>query len=89
MTENRNLLAIPLDVPEPAPVPHRRSALGPKPKPLASPGGRAPDQEQGHARRQPSQGMSFPEMFARGLLERGESLGINKTLMSAVSELRV
>ena len=33
--------------------------------------------------------MGLSEMFARGLLERGESLGINKTLMSAVSELRV
>jgi hypothetical protein len=33
--------------------------------------------------------MRIPEMIARGLLERGESLGINKTLMSAVSELRV
>ncbi|KAG5646643.1 hypothetical protein DXG03_002633 [Asterophora parasitica] len=32
--------------------------------------------------------MGLPEMIARGLIERGESLGINKTLMSAVSELR-
>jgi hypothetical protein len=29
------------------------------------------------------------EVFARGLLERGENLGINKTIMSAVPELRV
>jgi TBC1 domain family protein 5 len=28
-------------------------------------------------------------MIARGIIERGESLGINKTLMSAVSEIRV
>ncbi len=33
--------------------------------------------------------MGIPEMIARGLMERGESLGINKTLMSAVSELKV
>ena len=33
--------------------------------------------------------MAFPEMIARGLLERGESLGINKTVMNAVSELKV
>ena len=33
--------------------------------------------------------MGLPEMFARGLLERGESLGINRTVMNAVSELRV
>lgn len=29
------------------------------------------------------------EIIARGLLERGESLGINKTVMNAVSELKV
>ena len=33
--------------------------------------------------------MGLPEMIARGLLERGESLGINKTVMNAVSELKV
>ena len=33
--------------------------------------------------------MAIPEMIARGLLERGESLGINKTVMNAVSELKV
>lgn len=33
--------------------------------------------------------MGIPEMIARGLLERGESLGINKTVMNAVSELKV
>jgi TBC1 domain family protein 5 len=33
--------------------------------------------------------MGLPELIARGLLDRGESLGINKTVMNAVSELRV
>lgn len=33
--------------------------------------------------------MGLPEMIARGLMERGESLGINKTVMNAVSELKV
>jgi hypothetical protein len=28
-------------------------------------------------------------MLTRGLVERGESLGINKTLLSAVTEIRV
>lgn len=41
-----------------------------------------------HAR-QVSTPMGLPEMIARGLLERGESLGINKTVMNAVSELKV
>lgn len=31
---------------------------------------------------------SLPDMLSRGWLGRGESLGINKTLMSAVSEIR-
>ncbi len=39
--------------------------------------------------RQGSAPMGLPEMIARGLLERGESLGINKTVMNAVSELKV
>ena len=33
--------------------------------------------------------MGIPETFARGLLERGESLGINKTVTNAGSELKV
>jgi len=38
--------------------------------------------------RQGSTPMGLPEMIARGLLERGESLGINKTVMNAVTELK-
>ena len=37
----------------------------------------------------PSVQLGLPEMIARGLIEKGESLGINKTVMNAVSELRV
>jgi hypothetical protein len=33
--------------------------------------------------------MGLPESIARGLLDRGESMGINKTFLTAVSELRV
>ena len=33
--------------------------------------------------------LGLPEMIARSLLEKGESLGINRTVMNAVSELRV
>ena len=86
--ENRNLLNIPIDVPEPALVkkqprsPDRlknNSATGP------SSLRRSRRDDTGVA---PSQ-MGLPEMFARGLLEKGESLGINRTVMNAVSELRV
>ncbi|KAJ6630714.1 rab-GTPase-TBC domain-containing protein [Mycena sp. CBHHK59/15] len=81
--ENRNLLNIPVEVPEPPPPPQRRGARKEKSASTSTSGVRpGPD-----ARQQPGQ-MGLPEMFARGLLERGESLGINKTLMSAVSELR-
>lgn len=43
----------------------------------------------GHTRQSSSPAIGIPEMLARGLLERGESLGINKTLYSAVAELKV
>jgi TBC1 domain family protein 5 len=43
----------------------------------------------GHSRQQSSPQLGLPEMITRGLLERGESLGINKTLLNAVTELRV
>ena len=39
--------------------------------------------------KQNSHQMGLPESIARNLLDRGESLGINKTFLSAVSELRV
>lgn len=42
-----------------------------------------------HGRQASSPSLSFPEMLSRGFLERGESLGFNKTLLSAVSELKV
>jgi TBC1 domain family protein 5 len=84
MIENRNLLNIPVEVLEPSTPPLRNQSFNgldnaaPSSRPL-----------QRHSRQQASQPMGLPEIIARGLLERGESLGINKTLMSAVSELRV
>lgn len=85
--ENQNLLDIPTEVPDPPPPPMRR-----RPRPaergtshsnihLREDGGK------GHVK-QGSNHMALPEMIARGLLERGESLGINKTVMNAVSELK-
>ncbi|KAF8077999.1 rab-GTPase-TBC domain-containing protein [Lyophyllum atratum] len=83
--ENRNLLNIPMDVPAPPPAPQQRRNQN---KATSMHGQMAPPASQGHSRQVTAPQMGLPEMIARGLLERGESLGINKTLMSAVSELR-
>ncbi|KAJ7740686.1 rab-GTPase-TBC domain-containing protein [Mycena maculata] len=82
VVENRNILNIPMEVPEPPPPPQRR---GPRTrdKAPAVPGAK-PGVE---PRQQPAPQLGL-EIFARGLLERGENLGINKTLMSAVPEIR-
>ncbi|KAG7452579.1 RabGAP/TBC [Guyanagaster necrorhizus] len=85
VSENRNLLNITMDVPETLPAPRRRTAPPARNRPLSTP---ASGSAQGHTRQQPSQSLGFSEMLARGILERGESLGINKTFMSAVSELK-
>ncbi|KAJ7632543.1 rab-GTPase-TBC domain-containing protein [Roridomyces roridus] len=74
--ENRNYFTIPTEVPEPPPPPQRRGT------PRATSARTSTDSHP-----PPTQQMGF-EVFARGLLERGENLGINKTLMSAVPELR-
>ncbi|KAJ7156050.1 rab-GTPase-TBC domain-containing protein [Mycena crocata] len=81
--ENRNFLHIPVEVPEPPPPPQKRGARSGRDKPPTASGAR-PSTD---SRQQATQTMGL-EVFARGLLERGESLGINKTLMSAVPELR-
>lgn len=88
ISENWSLLNIAMDVPEPPPAPRRRmppSAARGRPLSTTTPAGTS----SGHIRQQSSQQFGFPEMLARGILERGESLGINKSLMSAVSELKV
>ncbi|KAG2158403.1 rab-GTPase-TBC domain-containing protein [Suillus bovinus] len=84
MTENRNLLNIPLEVPDP-PVQTRRRA---RPQ-ISSSDSHGTSAGQGENIRQPpSFQIGLPELIARGLMDRGESLGINKTVMNAVSELR-
>ncbi|OCH89093.1 RabGAP/TBC [Obba rivulosa] len=92
--ENYNLLNIPFEVPEPPPPPARRvSRLGERGHSFSGAEVRSPRTDHGatakagHAR-QMSASLGIPEMLARGLLERGENLGINKTVMNAVSELR-
>lgn len=91
--ENRNLLGIPVEVPEPPPPPARRRPKAGGRGPSFSAGSSAGAQRGASAKfghlRQQSNPMALPEMLARGLLERGESLGINKTVMNAVSELKV
>lgn len=94
MIENRNLLGIPLEVPEPPPTPQRRQMRSDRPRRTSSMDMLRPSKETAErtvkdgASRQPYQ-IGFPEGFARGLMERGESLGINKTVMNAVTEIRV
>lgn len=80
--ENQLLLDIPMHTSVPSPV-HRLSAVaGDK----SGHNRRSGEKDHG---RSSSHSMGLPETIARNLMERGESLGINKTLMSAVSELRV
>lgn len=83
MTENRNLLNIPLEVPD-TPIQMRRRARPPNSSDFH---GTSSGQGE-HMRQIPSSQMGLPELIARGLMDRGESLGINKTVMNAVSELR-
>jgi TBC1 domain family protein 5 len=74
--ENANLLGISTDVPE------RVSGFQ---RDNAQTLGQATAQVKGSK----SDGNGLPEMVARTLLERGEQWGVNRTVMSAVSELRV
>ncbi|KAI0637423.1 hypothetical protein C8Q77DRAFT_1097485 [Trametes polyzona] len=91
--ENKNLLGIPTEVPPPiSPPVRRRPRLGEgrqsftgDPSNRAEPGGSG---SRAIHNRQQSSPMGLPESLARGILERGESLGINKTVMNAVSELK-
>ncbi|KAJ3920944.1 rab-GTPase-TBC domain-containing protein [Lentinula edodes] len=79
VAENRNLLDIPMEVPEPPSTSRRKGPQFTATRNRSSPT---------HARQQSSQPPGgLPEMLG-GLFERGESLNINKTLMSAVTELK-
>jgi hypothetical protein len=86
--ENQNLLNISTEVPASPPLPTRRRPRPTERGSSISHIGYSSDGSRGHVR-QGSNPLGIPEMIARGLLERGESLGINKTVMNAVSELRV
>ena len=91
---NSNLLGIPMEVPPPiSPPVHRRPRQGERSRSFTAVNGQAGPSDAGASKtlhaRQVSTPKGLPESFARGLLERGESLGINKTVMSAMSEIRV
>ncbi|KAI0693915.1 hypothetical protein BC835DRAFT_1351971 [Cytidiella melzeri] len=89
--ENFNLLDIPIEVPEAPPLMSRRRPVNSNQPSVSDsgPSSRGLPTETGRMHlRQGSGPMGLPEMIARGLLERGESLGINKTVMHAVSELK-
>ncbi|TFK86251.1 RabGAP/TBC [Polyporus arcularius HHB13444] len=91
--ENKNFLDIPVEVPPPTSPPvHRRPRQAERSRSFTNANGYLAPGEPGGSKgihnRQVSTPMGIPETFARGLLERGESLGINKTVMNAVSELK-
>jgi hypothetical protein len=90
--ENRNLLGIPLEVPVPQPSPIRNRA-GLQVRESSALEGQSRDitgSMNSHTRNSSSQlPLGLPEAIARGFLDKGESLGINKAFMSAVSDLKV
>jgi TBC1 domain family member 5 len=89
--ENDNLLGIPTEVPD-TPPPNIRRRPGNRNQSYSASEAEASSRGAGSSGahfRQGSASIGLPEMIARGLLERGESLGINKTVMNAVSELKV
>lgn len=87
--ENRNFLNIPIEAPEPPMVVRRKVRSVEKLNQMSSLEHRSGSPPRESPRQQPTFQLGFPELIARGLLDRGESLGINKTVMNAVSELKV
>ena len=90
--ENHNLLNLPTEVPDlPLPTPQKRQGR-PGRRKSASETRMLPDStissSRGSLGRTGSGQLNLPE-FAKGLLDRGEALGINKTFMNAVSEIKV
>jgi TBC1 domain family protein 5 len=94
--ENRIILNIPVEVPDP-PSPSVRRSVRPgearRRQTLSSDTGAS---EPGPSRQPPPSfgratggQMNLPEMIARNLIDRGEALGINKTIYNAVTEIKV
>jgi TBC1 domain family protein 5 len=92
VAENHNLLNISMEVPQTPFVSKQRQSRHRRRDKTTSeerPGVLQSGIKAGHSRQGSSVQLGLPELIARNLLDRGESLGINKTVMSAVSELRV
>ena len=85
--ENRNLLNIASEVPEPPPPPMKRRTEQGRMS-TTSDGPLRILQRPMHGRYGSSSSMGLPDI-ARNILDRGESLGINRTVMNAVSEIKV
>jgi TBC1 domain family protein 5 len=90
--ENHNLLDLPTEVPDLPPLTPRKRHGRPGGRQKSVSETRAlPDtgsSVRGSLGRTGSGQLNLPE-FAKGLLDRGEALGINKTFMNAVSEIKV
>ncbi|KAI0032327.1 rab-GTPase-TBC domain-containing protein, partial [Vararia minispora EC-137] len=93
--ENRNILNIPVEVPDPPPPPVRRSSRPGEAQRRrqtmyddASVPEAGPSHRPGSFGRVTGNQLGLPEMIARNLLDRGEALGINKTIYNAVTEIR-
>ena len=84
--ENKNLLEFPAESSLPRTVDKRRGKPSERPKTLT-----INDNSVNRHRRDDliHPHTSFSEAFARNLLEKSESFGINRTVMNAVSEIRV
>jgi len=89
--ENRTLLNISLEVPvlgSPPSTKRNRTTRPPLSSTLTGPLGDTLS-TRGHSRQASSPAIGISDMLTRGLVERGESLGINKMLLNAVTEIRV
>ncbi|KAI0247048.1 rab-GTPase-TBC domain-containing protein [Lactifluus subvellereus] len=90
--ENCNLLNLPTEVPEPPPPPPRRRSerSGGRRKSASETRPTLPEagsSSRGSLGRAGSGQLNLPD-FAKSLLDRGEALGINKTFINAVSEIK-
>ena len=85
--ENRNLLNIASEVPEPPPPPMKRRAEQGRTT-VVNDGPLRMLQRPMHARYGSSGSLGLPDI-AKNIFDRSESLGINRTVMNAVSEIKV
>lgn len=88
--ENRTLLNISLEVPVLGSPPSTKQNRTTRPPLSSTLTGLSGDtlSTRGHSRQASSPAIGISDMLTRGLVERGESLGINKTLLNAVTEIR-